>query len=187
MAPEINELTLAEQSISKMKSASNLDDYEMHWKSFLHYLDRAWNKLEVSIKSIGASHKIRNSVRQSRKKDALIQYLFQARNTDEHTIEEIVLPIGGYTTITGKVGGAILRGSIEGSGKVNSLVTVGNIAIKFHPDKLLVTAVKNKGDVYQPPREHLGIAISTLIPHELAEMGLVFYKTKIGEIRAILP
>jgi hypothetical protein len=29
-----------------MQSAADMVSYEKSWKDFLHYLDRAWNKLE---------------------------------------------------------------------------------------------------------------------------------------------
>lgn len=187
VALEINEFNRAENSISEMKSATNLEEYEDHWKDFLTYLDRAWNKCEDSISNINSVHKIRDFVRRCRKEDNLIQYLVQARNVNEHTIRRIVTKKGACATITGGPGGGIIiRGSIEGSGKVNTLVRDGNVEIKFLPARLEVVAVKNKSTIFQPPKEHLGATIHSLIPHELAEMGFSFYKKNIGDIKELL-
>ena len=68
-----------------------------------------------------------------------------------------------------------MRGVIHGSGETHGLVTSGNLEIKFRPEHLVVIPVTSRGVEYQVPTQHLGNAIETKLPHELARMGLDYY------------
>ena len=188
MAFEIKEFDYAEESLSLMKTASSLDKYEKHWKDFLHYVYLGWEKCELLTKDIGSTQQVRGFVNRCINQDGLIQYLFQARNANQHTIKEIVQKQPGVHRIVAGEGGVKIHGGrIEGSQQEHTLVCEGNFKIEFRPDSLQVVDVKSRNVKYPVPVEHLGAQVSTFVPHELAEMGLAFYKAKLDEIRSALP
>jgi hypothetical protein len=171
------ELDWADEALAEMRDAKDLVRYEKAWIDYLHYLDRAWSKLRKYCNAHGIGQQHVSDVGNLRTNDALLQYLKQARNTDEHSISEVVAVEAAKTTITGGVGGGTIeRGVIYGSGQTQGLVTSGNVEIKFHPEVLVVIPVMSRGVEYQVPTEHLGKPIATLLPHELARMGLDFYQ-----------
>ena len=169
------ELDWAQEAIDGMLSASNIDRYEKNWVDFLHYLDRAWNKMQKACS--GKSQQLKSETNRLRNKDELLQYLMQARNSDEHTIKNITMRITSYVTVTGGAGGGkIVRGVINGDGNQTGLVLEGDIEVEFHPETIEVIAVTNYDATYSVPSKHLGIDIKTLMPHELAAMGLNYYR-----------
>tara|TARA_A100000171_G_scaffold52590_1_gene71772 strand:+ start:722 stop:1237 length:516 start_codon:yes stop_codon:yes gene_type:complete len=159
-----------------MKSAENFESYEMNWKNFLSNLDRGWNKLEKLLARCNSVKKSDiDKVIQHRNTDSLLQYLKQARNANEHTIEQIVDKSPAATRITGGPGGGIIyRGSVSGGKESHSLV-YDNLEIEFIPESLCVIKVTNRGKTYPPPQGHLNKPIKTKIPHEIAQIGLDFY------------
>jgi hypothetical protein len=84
MQNKIKEFDKAKELIVLMSSASNLEEYEEHWKEFLHKLDRGFNKLRDLYKNEKRAQQILNSIYKARTSDPLIAYLMQARNSDEH-------------------------------------------------------------------------------------------------------
>ncbi|MCX7140509.1 MAG: hypothetical protein NT123_05280 [Proteobacteria bacterium] len=185
---ELRELGWANLALTQMQSARDLNEYEKSWVDFLHYLDRAWNKLEKYARAGGSVQKHFSEVNRWRKEDELLRYLVQARNSDEHSIQEIVGKQAGCLTITGGIdGGTIYRGMFEGSGRVGNLLHEGNLEIKFHPERLEVIPVSNRGVTYPPPESHLGSLLKTRLPHELAKIALNYYESNAQLIFGELP
>jgi hypothetical protein len=185
---EFRELGWANLALTQMQSAEDLNEYEKAWVDFLHYLDRAWNKLGKHAHAGGSVQKYLSEVNRLRKDDELLLYLVQARNTDEHTIQQIVGKQAACLTITGGIGGGTIhRGVFEGSGRVGNLLHDGNLEIRFHPERLEVIPVSNRGVIYPAPESHLGGLIKTRIPHELAKIALKYYESNAQLIFGELP
>ncbi|MGZ5621899.1 MAG: hypothetical protein ACXWFG_13645 [Methylobacter sp.] len=175
---EIKEFNYAQKSIDQMIASKNLEEYEEHWAKFLHDLDRGWNKLVLVLSDNNEFKNVVDSIRAKRRDDPLLAYLMQARNCNEHTIYEITERVyGGSTRLIAGSGGAVIhRGTITGGKFPTDLVYSGNLKIEFSISFLNVVAVKNRGVTYEPPSSHIGTPITTRIPHELAKIGLEFYK-----------
>jgi len=171
-----------------MRVAGSLQEYEKHWLDFLAYLERYWEKLSKSgAPGIG---NLLNQVGHARKKDPLLQYLSQARNSNEHSIRELLTIIegaldGGGTSLTGGPGGGtIVHGTVVGGEAPRAVVWRGNLTFRFGADRLEVVAVTSRAQTYPPPKQHLGSAITTKVPHELAAMGLLYYQGKFSSLRS---
>lgn len=170
------ELNWAGEALTEMHGAKSLERYEKAWIDFLHYLDRAWNKLHDYCDVNKTGQKYVSTVEHLRKKDKLLQYLKQARDSHEHSIREVLAVEAAKTTITGGAGGGVIaRGVIHGSGQTQGLVTSGNVEVKFHPERLVAIPVSSCGNHYEVPTQHLGNALTTNVPHELALLGLTYY------------
>ena len=57
-----------------MQSAGDLNEYEKSWVDFLHYLDRAWNKLGKHAHAGGSVQKYLSEVNRLRKDDELLPH-----------------------------------------------------------------------------------------------------------------
>ena len=173
---QIIEIIWAKQCIEKMMSSLNLEEYEKSWIDFLHYIDRAWNKTTGKYSSLGFNVKIIENVLILRNTDPLLQYLKQARNCDEHTVNSVVKKIPGHTTIkAGPQGLIINRGVFNGNGETENLKHEGYLDIYFQPDQLVICDVINRGILYKAPKNHLDEIIKTQVPHEIAQIGFDFY------------
>lgn len=186
MQTKIKEFDKAKELIELMSSASNLEDYEEHWKEFLHKLDRGFNKLKDLYKNDKRVKRVIDSINTARNSDPLIAYLMQARNTDEHSMRQITEKVDGYTKITGGLGGGkIIGGVIEGGKYPDNFLFEGNLDIQFKIECLQIVSVVNQGSQYDPPKMCANKKISTQTPHMIAAVGLDFYLEKIAQIEKL--
>lgn len=159
--PALAELRSARQSIARMAELSaigfgELDAFEAEWKNVLHRLERTWAKIEAAAHGRDGLQKLKSRVEGTRRRDSLLKYLCQARNSEEHSIEVIVEEQGPKIRAEG----------------------VGTTTIRIHlvaPPGYYLKAVSNRGVTYQPPTDHLGSTISNLGPIHVANLGLKFY------------
>lgn len=176
---KIDEIKWAEESIHTMETASDLHRYEKGWKDFLGYLDVFWEKAKNSgLPSLAATI---SRIGNLRKTDELLCYLMHARNSNTHTIRPILEKVeganGGGTSITGGPGGGrIIHGQIVGGKAPTDLVWEGKLEFRFGRDRLEIIDVIDRRQVYGIPVNHLGQPLTTKTPHELAKLGLAFYR-----------
>ncbi|WP_046004029.1 hypothetical protein [Pseudoalteromonas rubra] len=172
------ELRSAKRAIENMKSADNFEIFEEEWRSFLNSLEKVWNKAER-----GCQH-CRNTFQpwqgqfsKDRRKDQLLKYLKQARDADNHSIQEVtevkpghrtmnfVNPNGGHIKDMRIVNGQVVH--YEGDPMI----------VADHPPTVVALKIKNSGNWYNPPREHMGVALKSTHPVEIAELGLTYYQS----------
>lgn len=172
------ELELAKEAAAAMGEAKSFREFELSWKKFLHHIDRVWNKaFDHFVKApgwFGWSGKFMDL----RKRDALLSYLFQARNSDEHSVREIAEQRPGSLSINPATpGGAVY---IDHLSINNGVVTIGPGTvgvIHFEPARIALLPVKAKdGRIYPPPTMHLGQKIDHLDYANIAAMALAFYQ-----------
>lgn len=176
----LKELEYAQESVNQMTSAVTMEAYEKAWKDCLGYLITSRNKCLHALKDNPRAQRYLDQMTHDLRSDGLISYVLHARNCNQHSIRQIVETKGSYTTVTGgEGGGTIVRGSISGDKQPESLVTTGNLIVKFTPARLEVIAVIDSDREYQPPSDHLGQRIETRIPHELAQMALQYFSNRI--------
>jgi hypothetical protein len=83
------ELRAASRAIEDMRTASSMEEFEAEWRQFLACLEKVWTKVERSCQKVrykfepwqGTYHRLR-------KKDMLLRYLKQARDADNHSIQD---------------------------------------------------------------------------------------------------
>jgi len=123
-----------------------------------------------------------------------LQYLFQARDADEHGIEEVVDMAGGGWAVG--VFGPAFGSDISTRYAVNNISISGDqLATNVTPldGKRALPAVRlahytalapvtGRGDiVYQPPKEHLGKPIEKHHPVDIGRLGLAYQERIIEE------
>lgn len=177
------ELRASARAIDGMRSAKSLEEFEIEWKAFLTCLEKVWNKVECSCQHVrnhfqpwqGTYHRLRN-------KDMLLRYLKQARDADNHSIQDstkiepgsrnfrFVNPSGGYIKYMEIREHEIA--AYEGD----------PIIMEDIPSRLVVVPVKNNGKWFNPPTAHLEQPVTTHHPVALAELGLKFYEKYVNEV-----
>ncbi|SFK52732.1 hypothetical protein SAMN04488518_10652 [Pseudovibrio ascidiaceicola] len=132
-----------------------------------------------------------------RKKDPLMQYLHQARNAEEHSIQEVTETVPGATTIGG--GGPEFSKAFRASFSINNGVLGGvggnppeispldgkPVLIKQIGPQVKLKSVTNYGKKYPVPREHKGKEIEIPTPIEAAEFALSYLSEVLEKVRKI--
>ena len=103
------ELLSAAKALEAMRRAKSLDEFEVEWRAFLNCIEKVWQKAERCCQHVrGRFEPWQGSYHRLRKKDMLLRYLKQARDADNHSIQDVtklhpgsrgyrfVNPRGGY-------------------------------------------------------------------------------------------
>lgn len=169
------ELNKARVAISDMKSSQSLEAMEESWKSYLHRIERAWNRV---LHHYGKSPKWNGwqaNVLKQRRLDPLLSYLINARGCDEHTGEDIVTRTPGGFGIGSADGGPFrIENLIINNGHV-SFKSSSNVEISFISACVELKSIVNRGREYHPPVEHMGKPIKSKNMIHVAELGFEFY------------
>jgi len=178
------ELAAAARSIDGMRHAKSLDVFEADWRVYLNCIEKAWQKAErccQHIRSIfepwqGTYHRLR-------KKDMLLRYLKQARDADNHSIQEVTKIQSGSRgyRFANPAGGYINRMEIRNGEVVH--YEGDPMIFEETPPHPVAVPVKNNGEWFKPPTSHLGVQITTHHPVFIAELGLKFYSDYLNEIQ----
>lgn len=176
------QLERAKLACERLHAAPDVGEAHEAWKNFLYQLDRVWNKGEAHFSNSGKWSGWNGRFSRLRKQDPLLRYLFQARNCDEHTIDEIAVQREGFTAINAATpGGMLTINSLEfRNGQMS--VDLGSDAVILHsPARLELLDVKSRGVNYAVPSQHLGKPIASRDPGEFARLGLRFYESFVEE------
>lgn len=115
----------------------------------------------------------------------LLRYLKQARDVDNHSIQEVVEQKPGKYSFTLPSGPGVVHIDVLRTGADGRVVEYrGSHAptIVDEPPQINVVPVKNHGEWFNPPTSHLGQPVQVRHPIPLAELGLQFYSALLKEV-----
>lgn len=185
--PARKEVNASKRCLELMLASKNHDEFEQNWRDFLGHLEKSYNKLLCAIKPVKSKFSSHFSKRiMHRKADQTLVYLCQARNTDQHSTEEIAKRSASHTSFSSFPGAKshyIEKLHIDGSGML--VEYKGDpLVVTFHPETTIAIKVRNYGKDYYPPTEHLGEKLISNHPSNLAAIGIKFYEDWIEESSA---
>lgn len=177
------ELRAASRAIDSMKLADSMETFESEWREFLTCLEKVWNKTERTCQpQRNKFQPWQGRFEALRKKDMLLRYLKQARDADNHSIQDMTEIKPGEMTLefANPVGASIQHLEIRG-GQVVSYQ--GDPLIqKTTPPHPIAVRIQNNGVWYNPPTSHLGLPVPNLHPITLAGLGLAFYSDFVDQV-----
>jgi len=150
-------LQRARDALRALESASDFAATQSAWTDFLIMANRVYTKLEQGSKSRGASAAWFGRKRHERRKDDLLRYIKNARDTDEHGLSNVtevrpgqkIEAWGGVEAVDGWT----LRVTPE---------TLANpkLSIGISPPQVILVEVINYGDRYQPPGDIIPVSVA---------------------------
>jgi len=167
-----------------MRTAKSLDEFEEHWKTLLHRLERVWNKTLSHYNRSPKWNGWKGKYEQLRKKDSLLAYLINARGADEHTVNEILSREPGGIGINPAEGKSLYIEHMTVDKGHISIKSPQKIRVDFIPAKTVLVPVVNRGRTYPVPTSHLGNAIDPTQVVDTAETGVGFYQGFLDEVEA---
>lgn len=172
------ELRLAQDLVGRLKEASSLVELEEYWRQYLRHLDRVWNKAEAHFSKSPRWNGWQGQYLKQRSKDPLICYLVQARNVEEHAIEEITEKQASSFSVNPAVRGQEVTMSFrtDANGEVINFRSDAPVQIQFSPSRVVLLPVVNRGRTYQPPTSHMGALVDPNDLTALATKGAQFYE-----------
>ncbi|WP_294333326.1 hypothetical protein [uncultured Sphingomonas sp.] len=169
----------AERALHNLRNAEDFSEIEREWSAFLMALGTIYTKLEQGSKLNNVSRGWFDQVKRERREDKLLQYLHQARNAEEHGIEDITsrnarILRQPLKLPNGKT--AELRISLPAGPEDLQLSEDGNETKLFDglqriSSTVALVPVKNHGTIFSVPDEHLGKPFAPVDPLAVAEAG----------------
>lgn len=176
------ELANAKGCIEGMRTAKSLVDFEENWKTFLHRLERLWNKTVSHYSRSPKWNGWKGKYEQLRKKDPLLAYLINARGAEEHTVNEIVSREPGGIGINPAEGNSLFIEQMTINKGNIAIKSPQNIRIDFIPAKTVLAPIINRGRTYAVPTSHLGNSLDPTQVVDVAEKAVGFYEGFLDEV-----
>jgi hypothetical protein len=162
-----------------MRTAGEFAGFEEAWRDFLGSIEKCWAKVEQGCQGFRSPYQPwAGSFSQIRKKDPLLRYLKHARNADQHTIQEIVAHHrGGWTSFIPASDKPIqIDRMVVEDGRLMEYRGSEPLHFRIYPDRVELLRVKDRGEWYNPPMQHLDQPLQSNSPLAVAELGLRFYE-----------
>jgi hypothetical protein len=167
-----------------MRECNDFETFTDLWYTFLTAAKNVYTTLKKGAKS-PQDRQWFGGKENERRTDPLLQYVFQARDDDEHGLDEIAehvnasLGIGvrkeGYAT------GVILNTLPDGRLHVQSTDGLP-VLIESRAAHVRLKAVTGRGPVtYSPPKAHLGNGIDGSYPGPVARMAVAYLEALVAE------
>ena len=160
LKPARMELAAAEKALGAMKMAGSMDEFESDWRQYLNAIEKLWQKAERCCQHVRANFQPwQAAYHRLRKKDMLLRYLKQARDADNHSIQDVtaiqpgtrayrfINPQGGYIKHMEIQDGRVVH--YEGDPMI----------VEDTPPHPVAVPIKNNGEWFNPPTSHLGCSV----------------------------
>jgi hypothetical protein len=177
-SPPRNSFERAREAFQEMESASDLETLQDAWEDFLIYHQRTWNRCLACYKGKPFWGPLEPKFAAQRANDPLLQYIRQARHTEEHGIELSSQVQSGFTTLSPGTytGGTTISG---GGSYVLGAGSTGRVSV--HPTSVRTQPVVNRGVEYLPPVLS-GDSNPPVV--KVAQEALKFYEALFAQINA---
>lgn len=198
-------LRVAKRAVFDLKTSRTFSDFSDNWYVVLTSSKNVYTVLEQGAKASPQSRQWFGAKKETRKGDPLLQYLFEARNADEHGLGSAVqleparLQIGvageGFSNSMRLDGGpfsnVVISGcrtavSFEGGSPPSDLrVTPLDgrpVRVLRTPATTVLIPIAARGDrILNPPTHHLGIELQDTSPIAVAELNITYLEGLIAE------
>lgn len=185
-------LRVATQTLNELNRCTNHDDFSDRWFVFITSWKSIYTVLEEGAKASPQCRQWFGAKKAERRKDPLLQYLFQARNDEEHGLAQSVQPSGGvqlYSIPDVGVPNRQMRIEIDPvTGRSKAVRNDGGpiTLIQESPPGPSLQVVTGRGNVqYGPPIAHLGKMLDDISPAGVATVGLNYVGALISEAESI--
>ena len=183
-------IRVAEKALSELVGCPDYASFTDTWYTFLVAAKNVYTALEQGAKSSAQSRQWFGAIKEARRNDELLQYLFQARDDDEHGLNEITRLEGSSVGIGKGAHGysnnvTVHNLRIENGQIINCDVESNDgkpVLIETRGPRAVLSPIIGRGPViYQPPTKHEGIDIQDRTPLGVATLGLAYLSTLVDK------
>jgi hypothetical protein len=175
------ELAKAWAAVEAMRNAKSPGESEESWKTYLHHIERVWNKAAHHYGRSPRWNGWKAEYERLRKGDPLLAYLVNARGADEHTVGEITACDRGGIGVNPAEGNILHIERMEIRKGSILIESPQGLRVSCLPDRTKLVPVVNRGRTYPVPTSHRGKSVNPLSAIEIAEMGATFYQAFLDE------
>ena len=184
-------LRTCQETLDGLRQSKSYQDFSGHWYVFLVAWKNIYVLLEQGAKASAQSRQWFGAKKAERRNDELLQYLFEARNSDEHGLEETTEFHPGQLKI-GVRGPGLSRGiRIDGTFGPGQNVRVTSldglpVGVEHKPPRIALAAVHARGNrTLLPPTKHKGVLLPDQEPLTVAALALTYVENLVSEASSL--
>jgi hypothetical protein len=183
-------LRVAEKAIAELAECTDFDTFSDLWYMILVSSKNVYTVLEQGAKASPSTRQWFGGIKSIRRDDALLQYLFEARNDDEHGLDISAEHVPGSISIgVAKLGfsnSMTFNGSF-GPGQTMHVQSNDGMPVLIEetlPHVRLIPISARGNRTLHPPTEHLGQQLTDLSPLSVATHGLSYLTSLVEDAKA---
>lgn len=184
-------LQTLKKAVEDLSECSNHDEFVGIWYTFLVAAKGIYTTLQQGAKVSPQSKQWFGAKSAVRRGDELLQYLYQARNSDEHGIGAVTKPNPGRLHIgvakPGYSDSIVVNGTI-GPGGIFSVRSADERPVLIEETPAyseLVPVMGRAGEGYPVPTQHLGVPLASQLPIPVAQEAVKYFESLIAEAAAL--
>lgn len=178
-------LRVARRAIEDLRQCQDFDTFNDIWYTFLAAFKNVYTVLEQGTKNSAQGRQWFGGRKHERRQDPLLQYLYQARNDNEHGINNVA------EYVPGEVRGGVRKPGFSNSmrfsvidGQITQLESLDGLPVLVErtlPHVKLVRVHDRAGRPYDPPDQHRGQNLTDRSPLHVATLAVDYLGDFVAE------
>lgn len=186
-----NRLRRSADTVTAMAVTRNYKEFEDLWERFLTDCNAFFDLLHVVTKSNQRARAWYGEKHRQRRNDPLLKYLWEARNSNEHSVADTTELVPSSYMIgipgPGRSSSISISGTIGGPNENFTITSLDGLPVHsiIQPSyaALLPVTARDK-TIYPPPTSHLGNKLSDTTPRNVARLAVVYMDGTLAEAAA---
>lgn len=176
---------VAKGAVDSLATCKDYDTFTDLWFTFLTAAKSVYTSLEQGAKTSAQSRQWFGAKSTERRNDPLIQYIYQARNDDEHGL------LAGAERVDGRLAIGVAKPGFSNSmvfnstsdGAINVASLDGKPVLIEHtlPHIRLIRVHDRGGNPYDPPENHKGSILTDKSPLAIAGLMVAYLESLVSE------
>lgn len=175
---------MARKALEDLRECRDFQSFTDIWYTFLVAAKNVYTALEKGAKLSPQSRQWFGARKQERKDDELLQYMFQARDDDEHGLGQVAKQAPGYTAVGVKKPGFSTDITFSfRDGVVTQLESNDGkpVAIETRGPHAKLIPVQGRNRAYDPPTQHRGAPIDGTEPYPCGKLTLAYLEELVAD------
>ena len=181
-------LLTAKSALGDLPTCRDYNLFAARWYVFLVAFKGVYTLLERGAKTSPQSRQWFGAKIQERRSDPLLQYIYQARDDDEHGLNPVTTRVPSRLSIGGRGPDHTLQFDVTGpEGLGGALEVTGGdgkpVLFEYTPAHAQLIRVRGRDEknTYEPPEEHLGVKLASNLPAAVGELAAAYLEEMITE------
>ena len=171
----------AQRELADLKVSNDFPSIERHWLAFLDNANRVFTRLEQAANATPKGKNWWGIQVHEWKKDPLLRYVRQAKDSTHHSIQEIAATNPGRATPITDASPEEMAQVHEAAKKIGKPYAIlGGFEVVFPHVEVL--DVENKGVTFPRPTSHLGQPVTATTPAAIGDLTLVHLEKMIQQV-----
>jgi hypothetical protein len=174
-------LRIAQKALAELPTSKDFNEFNDAWYTFLTATKNIYTVLEQGAKVSPQSKQWFGARATQRRNDPLLQYLYQARDDDEHGLNPVLEGIG-HVKVKAQGKGMNVKGAF-GPGQTATFSSLDDAPLLVENNTFIrLATVTNRSHIkYAPPEEHLGQPLTDKSPLGVARAAIAHFTSLVED------